>query len=166
MNRHHISIMALWLAIGAPASSASIPVAVRTSIVVPTLVVKATDLEFGSLYASGTSGSVTVTPNAARTTAGGVAVAPAAFHPAHFICVGGRNQKLNISLPVGPVTLTRDGGGATMTVSNFVRSGHATNPKLNNTGRLDLYVGGRLNVAPNQLPGNYSGSFNVTVNFE
>ncbi len=166
MNRSSFSLMGLWLALGAPASSTTIPVTIRTSIVVPTAVVKEADLDFGGFYTGPVAGTITVTPAAARTTTGGIALSPATFKPAHFICVGGRNQKVSISLPTAPVTLARSGGGASMTVSNFARSGHATNPRLNNTGRMDLYVGGRLNVAASQMPGDYSGSFNVTVNFE
>ncbi len=65
----------------------------------------------------------------------------------------------------GSITLTRVGGGATMTVNNFTVEG-GTGFRLVPTNTLFQFrVGGRLNVGANQMRGTYNGTFSVTVNY-
>ena len=137
-------------------------------VVAPFTVVKTADLVFGNLIASATSSTVTINPNTlARTTTGGIIGASGAFHPAEFVTQGEPNRRVNIRLPNGSTLLTRVGGGATMTVTNFTRNGAPPNSTpLDATGLLTFRVGGQLNVAANQMPGSYVGSFTVEVQYQ
>ena len=76
---------------------------------------------------------------------------------------GASNKAVIISLPAnGSIRL--NSGANSMAVNGFV-SNPASLSSLP-TGGATLSVGASLVVAPNQPPGNYSGSFPVTVNFE
>lgn len=70
-----------------------------------------------------------------------------------------------VTLPVGPVNLTRVLGTETMALSGF-----NTNPngafQLNATGAASFNVGGTLAVASGQVPGTYAGSFQVSVEYQ
>jgi Domain of unknown function (DUF4402) len=162
-----LAALALSLA-SAPAMAATITGTVELVIVEPFTIVKLQDLEFGSVLPSAAAGTVTINPNTlARTTAGGVTAAPGGHNPAEFITRGSPGRRVLVRLPTGTVTLARIGGGATMTVSNFTRNGAPpTSTPLDAAGYLTFRVGGRLNVGANQLPGRYTGSFTVEVQYQ
>ena len=62
-------------------------------------------------------------------------------------------------------TLTRNGGSETMLVDNFTLNGASIRliPLFATIG--NFRVGGRLTVGAAQEPGQYEGSFVVTVNY-
>lgn len=110
---------------------------------------------------------MTITPAGARTATGGVklpgtagTVAAAAFNIA-----GEANYTYTITLPSTDHVIAT-GGGAQMTVNNFVSS-PATTGTLDGSGAQSLTVGATLNVSGGQANGVYtSGSgFSVTVNY-
>jgi hypothetical protein len=151
-----------------PALAATATSAVELVVIEPFTIVKTRDLAFGNLIPSAAAGTVTINPNtSARSTTGGVTAAAGSFHPAEFVTRGTPNRRVLVRLPNSTVTLTRVGGGATMTVSNFTRNGAPpTSTPLDATGILTFRVGGRLNVGANQLPGTYSGSFSIEVQYQ
>jgi hypothetical protein len=151
-----------------PVSASTITGTVELVILEPFTIVKLQDLEFGSLLPSAAAGTVTINPNTlARTTTGGVTAASGTFHPAEFITRGTPNRRVIVRLPNGSTVLTRIGGGATMTVSNFTRNGAPpSSTPLDATGILQFRIGGQLNVGANQLPGRYTGSFTVEVQYQ
>jgi len=71
----------------------------------------------------------------------------------------------------GVSNITLNSGGNHMTVSNFLpysvnNNGSSTLGLIPLLGGTDsLKVGGTLNVGNNQAPGNYSGTFSVTVTY-
>jgi hypothetical protein len=128
----------------------------------PATMVRTDDLDFGALIASATAGTVKIDPSTdARTTTGGVSVAGGAPSAARFVATGVVGLFGTIGLP-GSITLVRSGGTETMTVSAVTTNG-PTVRLFTGTPTLDVRVGGTLNVGANQVGGNYSGQFNVTV---
>ena len=76
-----------------------------------------------------------------------------------------------------PFTLTRVGGGGTMTVNNLaldptpdlvpIGNGNQRRWEIQpNDGIFDFRVGGTLNVGANQAGGTYDGTFVVTVQYQ
>lgn len=160
-------LRAALLATAALASSAQAATSAGSALVTtvrPLSVVKTDDLEFGTLMAGTLPGTATINPtNDTRSTAGGTIGSAGGATPmaAHFTAAGVVNAVALISLP-GSITLTRGGGTETMTVSAISSNG----PTLRifpGTSTIDVAVGGTLAVAANQVPGAYSGTFQVNV---
>lgn len=161
-------ICLLAAASAAPASAATVTSTVQLTVVAPLTVVKFEDLEFGALLASASAGKAIIDPTSgARTTTGGVTGASGAYNPAHFATAGSPNQHINIKLPNQNITLTRVGGGATMTAQQFTRDNTPPNSaRLDANGNFEFKVGATLNVGANQMAGRYVGSFDVEVAFQ
>lgn len=82
---------------------------------------------------------------------------------AGFTVTGSPLRLLSIALPTG-ATLTRLGGMEQMTVDQFTRYPAAA--QTDASGDYGFFVGGRLNVNPGQTPGQYQGTFSVTVEYQ
>jgi hypothetical protein len=166
------------------ATSAQAQVANGTAqavIVEPLGLVKIADLRFGRMAVSSTAGTVTVDPNTGACAVTGGVVSAGGCGFAQFGGQGVRRMRLRIQVPT-TITLTGP-GGATM-VANTITLGTA--PELqyiggngnglgngnrryeitSNTGIFTFRIGGRLNVGANQAPGVYTGTFNVTVQYQ
>ena len=126
-------------------------------------VVKRTDLDFGALVPLGAGTAVINPVTGALTTTGLVTPVGSSGQAATFTTTGSRNTVVIIKVPNGTTTLTRVGGGATMTVNNWTLDG-AANRRIPASQMFDFKVGGTLNIAAGQLEGTYSGSFTITVN--
>ncbi len=132
---------------------------VTITIDAPISISAGASMDFGTLSPTGTAGTVTVTPASARSSVnvdllGGM---PAA---ASFDVTGAPGAAYSI-LPLSPADLTSPGGD-TMTVINFLDD--APSPTL--VGGSDTFnVGATLNVGATQAAGTYSGTFDVTVNY-
>jgi hypothetical protein len=123
-------------------------------------------LGFGRFVAA-TGGSVTIAPTGARSRSGGVILVNSpGTGSASFSVVqqkGGATRTVIVSVPAnGTVSLSN--GVATMPVGNFI-TGSGSLLSLGAAG-LVIEVGATLTVAPNQPRGNYTGSFNLTVNYQ
>lgn len=118
-------------------------------------------LTFGS-FAAGSGGTVTISAAGARSAGGGVVLVssgPGAV--AQFTVSGDANAGYAITLPAnGEVSLTS--GANSMAVNNFV-SNPASTGQIGGGGSQTLMIGATLSVGNSQPPGNYSGTFNVTV---
>jgi hypothetical protein len=121
-------------------------------------------LDFGR-FVAGSGGTVVVTPAGLRSRTGGVAllnspsVGQASFTASR---AGGNKTATIITLPPnGNVRLTS--GANSMAVGSFVSTPAST---MSIQTAQTLAVGATLTVAPNQAPGNYSGTFTVTVNYQ
>ena len=133
-------------------------------IIAPLSIAKTVDLHFGTAWRGATAGTVVLTPAGARSATGGVtlsALAPAAT-VASFTISGEPTRAITITLPSEDVTITD--GTNNMTVNTFV--GNPAGGAYTLIGATTtLLVGATLNVAANQASGSYSGSFNVSVNY-
>jgi hypothetical protein len=124
-----------------------------------------TGLSFGSFLA-GSGGTVVVGAGGARTQSGSVLLVGqgAGVAAAQFSVLGTANATYSISLPLDNTVVLSDGNGHTMTVNSFVSSPAATGT-LSGGGNQVIRIGATLIVGPNQAPGSYAGSFNLTVNY-
>jgi Domain of unknown function (DUF4402) len=133
------------------------------------------DLEFGSIVAGTTSGTVVMNPNGTRTVSGGVTAASGLNQPSRFAGRGTVGQTVQISMVASPINITRVGGSETMQVSAF-RVGTTTSAIListtplsftigSATGIFNFPVGATLTVNPNQAEGNYQGTFSIILNY-
>lgn len=121
-------------------------------------------LSFGS-FVAGNGGSVTVSTSGGRSAGGGVMLIPSSQGTAaQFTISGDANATYTIELPGnGFVTLT--GSGADMLINDFTSTPSGAGGQLDGGGSQILSVGGTLSVGSDQVPGAYSGSFSVTVNY-
>jgi hypothetical protein len=120
-------------------------------------------LAFGK-FVAGSGGSVTVSPAGGRSASGGVVLVPSgAGAAAQFAVSGDANVTYAISLPAdGTVSLAS--GTNSMAVNTFTSSPSPTGT-LSAGGAQTLSVGATLSVGSNQAIGSYSGTFDVTVNY-
>jgi len=119
-------------------------------------------LGFGTIVATGSAGTVTVSPTGVRTAAGGVVLASGAgVAAASFIASGPNWRAYSIVLP-GSATLTT--GTKTMTVNTF-KSNPTGGGVLNGSGSATVTIGATLHIGVAQSTGSYAGTFPVTLSF-
>ena len=153
----------------------------RATVVEPLGLVKIQDLVFGRIAARPMAGTVTVNPNTGTCTITGPILRVGQCQYAEFAGFGVRRFTVRIAIPT-TITLTGP-GGATMVANtitlgtapglvyiggngNGLGNGNRRYQITSNTGIFTMRVGGRLNVGANQAPGVYTGTFNVTVNYQ
>ena len=153
---HAAALSALLLACSAAAAQA-----------VPSKsIVNTSGLGFGRFVAA-SGGAVTVTPTGARTRTGAVLLLPSPADAATFGIVengNGNDKKVYVLTlpPNGSVSLVS--GANQMPVNNFTSNVPNGAPMPSNT--QSVTVGATLQVGPNQAPGTYSGSFQVTLEYQ
>lgn len=121
-------------------------------------------LGFGK-FAAGPGGAVTVSPGGVRTASGGVVlVSSSTGSPAQVNVQGEPGSLYAIQLPAdGTVALTSP-GGQSMAVKGFASAPSGTG-QLGGGGSQLVSIGATLTVGAQQAPGDYSGSFQVLVNY-
>jgi hypothetical protein len=133
------------------------------------------DLDFGVILRGTTGGTVTLSPFNVRSATGGVTLVPSATQVAEFAGWGANTQLVNISVSSNTVTLTRVGGTQTMQMNRFIIGSTPTArltivPRqfmiVSPTGVFQFPLGADLIVGPNQMPGTYKGTLNVTLNYQ
>ena len=153
------------LACACPAHAKTASGTGQATIVTPLSVVNTDTLRFGAVIPSASAGTVTVDPfTEARTATGGVTAYGGTVTAGKFAGLSDGKTHLKIDVPVGSITITRVGGGATMTVDNFTLNGNKNDWVVGSTV-FTFQVGARLNVAANQMAGTYTGTYTVTVNY-
>lgn len=159
------ALLSLSLALPfAPAHAAIEPANSRAIVVTPLSLVKVDDLNFGTLVPSASSGLVTIDAMTGAQSAGG-GVTPygsAIAQRAYFVGAGTEGQSVVIVL--GPAPLLDDGNGNTMPVLALTLDGPVLRT-IPNDRAVHIYVGGILSVNANQEPGDYDGTFDMTVNY-
>jgi hypothetical protein len=133
------------------------------SILNPVAITSLRGLSFGRLDPGSHDGSLLVSTGGARIPAGGVSLSSTdPGHTAMFDVSGTPSTTYSISLPVFPVILSS--GSHTLRVQAFSCS-PSTIGKLDASGKEILSIGALLLVASDQAPGDYTGSFLVSVDF-
>jgi len=158
------STLLLASSAGAAPVAATKDAAGKAAILKSLSLLKTADLDFGEIIVAGAGTAVINPVSGATTITGPITPAGTPGHPASFTATGSRNSVVNIRLPSGAVTLTRVGGGGTMTVSNWTLDGN-TNRKIPLNNAFNFNVGGTLNVGAAQPDGTYTGTFTVTVQY-
>lgn len=139
-------------------------------MVLPISIAKTLDLSFGKFMAGASLGTVVVSTSNAQSVTGGVtttAALGASAKAATFTVTGEPSSTYAITYPN---TTTLTGAGAPLTLDSFtnavdagsVAAGVGTLPVA---GSHVLSVGATAHVAASQVSGVYSGSFDVTVNY-
>lgn len=157
-------------AIGGTAFAAVGTASASATVVAPIVISKTADLSFGT-FAIGAGGNVTISTSGVRTSSGVVPSADGgAMTAATFVVSGDKGAAYSITHG-GTTSLTRRLGSETMQMTKFsdftganATTGTATSGTLNG-GTQSIYVGGTLNVSPNQAPGDYTGLVSVTVEY-
>lgn len=175
--------LSLALLCAPPVSAQTATGTAQAVIVEPIGLVKVQDLRFGRIAASATAGTITVNADTGACTASGGVSSAGGCGFAQFAGQGTRRLTVRIQLPAS-VSLTGP-GGATMVADTITLgaspdlvflggngngNGNAGgNPRYqisSNSGIFTFRLGGRLNVAARQRPGQYSGTFPVTVQYQ
>lgn len=155
------------LALAAPGDSDTDTGSAQASILEPIDIQKVADLRFGRIMQPVTAGTITITPEGAVSTTGGVTGnidTPQTFPgrgPGAFGVFGEENRRFHTFVDN---TITLSNGTSTMIVSKV--DDNAGPPGFSTTdadGYFALLVGGTLEVAANQEPGTYSGEYDVRV---
>lgn len=155
----------------APGNTEVEPGTARAEMVDVGRLTKIADLRFGRFARPATAATMTISPFGVVTATGEVAAtlnlpqAPTGRGPGQWLVDGTGYRRFNVNLP-NTVTITRVGGGATMTVSNITSNTVNGSQAFPSNGLFDMYIGGRLNVSANQMPGNYRGDLIFSVIYQ
>lgn len=133
------------------------------TIVQPIAISTGANLEFGKVAAGTGASVVRISTAGARSLVSGDAtlVSGGTVQAASFNVTGEPSQGYDITLPV---SITVASGADNMTVDTFVDSASGSST-LDGTGNDTFTVGADLTVGAGQNPGSYTGTFNVTVNY-
>lgn len=166
----------ILLAAGAVALSTSIFSAATTAatvtatgnanVLTPLAFTTVTDMEFGDVagQATGTATVVLGTDGIAIPGTGATVFTTGATDAAGSFTVSGSGSlAYNITLPLDNV-VTLTGGGAPMAVNGFVDSAGGSSALV--TGSDTFTVGATLTINGSQTAGAYTGSYDVTVNYQ
>ena len=151
----------------------------EVAIIRPLSITKLRDLDFGSIIATPAGGTVVLTPKKTATcTANGVIHVGSTCMAADF---GGGGQSGRIVKVKTPSEITVTGPGAAMRIDAITLE---TSPDLlyvngrpggngfvryrivSPTGVFRFRMGGTLNVNPNQVSGQYTGTFEVRIDYQ
>ena len=147
------------------ANAATSATATATAEVLSTLSVTAdTSLDFGQIAAN-TGGTVTVNADSSVSKSGAL-ISTGTRAPATFTVVGSKGASVVLTLPSTTATLTRSGGTETMDLSGFNSNPNGAFQLDATTGSASFSVGGTLTVASAQAAGVYSGTFQVSVEYQ
>ncbi len=131
-------------------------------------ITKTVNLSFGSVSpAAGTTSTLILDESDGRTVAGGATLVLGGTVTSASFDVTGDNSATYAFTSPGATTLT-SGGGDTMTVNTWTglsaTSGNAT-LALDATGADTMTIGATLNMAAAQAAGDYTGTFNLTIDY-
>lgn len=156
--------LATVISYGSPRTEAATESAdIFATVVEPLTLTKVDDLDFGTFTVDDvTAGTVVMAPNDSRSATGGVTLVLADVgQAAEFDVAGDPNRAFTVTLPPNS-TIELSGPGANMPVDDFM---HDSGEMTDGSGNDTFHVGATLSVAGGQTPGSYSGSFDVTVEY-
>ena len=132
-------------------------------IVTPTAFFLVEDMSFGTIVPGSSAGTVTIDAvSGTRSSGGGIVTLAGSGERARFVAGGSDGQAVDLTL--GPLPTLDDGNGNTMPVTSLVLDGPTTRT-FGPSMAMDIYVGGTLSVGANQVPGLYSGTFTLTIEY-
>ena len=140
------------------------PATGQAVILLPTTVTRLDDLDFGKLSATAAGTAILDSTSDAVTTTGGVLFQGGSPHAARFIATSPSKNVVKIKLPNKATTLTRVGGTETMILDTWNINGALTRNVVARE-QFEFKVGGTLHIGANQAEGVYTGTFDVTVNY-
>lgn len=144
---------------GTAAYAATASATAKAKILKQVTVTKSSDLEFGTVVTSTGPATVLISTAGTRTCGAGL-VCSGTTAAAAFGIGGTTGQTVTIS---APATVNLTSGAASMTATLLASAATRT---LSGTAADQFSVGGSLAVGANQADGDYTGSFNVTVDYQ
>ncbi len=125
-------------------------------------IVKTQDLNFGSVIPSASlNGTMELSAHGVVNTSGGVTSRPSSGHTTATYSINGV-PAASFSVAIAPGVITLSSPRGTLTVGDFTFN-KATPITLDGTGSASFAIGATLFVNAGQLPGNYTGTFDVTI---
>jgi hypothetical protein len=165
----HIRLALLSLcaaAFAAPANAASQTASVKATVVKPLTLTKTQDLNLGTVtLKTGTwaGATVTVSRTGVRTCANPNTICSGTVLPAQFNVAGSNNNSVKVTAP--NVTLVNQSSpGNTLTLMVDAPATIAL-PNSGSKG-VDFGIGGSITLSSATVPGTYSGTLNVTVDYQ
>jgi hypothetical protein len=166
--RKFLVAAAITVGVAAAAPAIAAPLAAtqnaggKALILIPLKITKVSDLDFGTVIESSTSGTVVIPADgSARTVTGGVIpVASAAGNRAQFAGAGTPNEQVDIFL--APPPTIKDAAGDTLPISLSLETSNVT---IDSSHAFFVGVGGTVSVAANQPDGDYTGTFTVLAQY-
>jgi hypothetical protein len=170
MNIKKLSLQSAVCAVAILASSQAFAATQATAnasatVLSPISIAKVDDMSFGSFIAGPTAAGTVALTAASTTSRSGTGVVldtGSTGSAAKFSVTGLSNGVFSITLPTS-VTLTATGG--TMTVDTFTTDLSPTAATLSAGGLADMYIGATLQVGAAQADGTYTGTFDVSVDY-
>ncbi len=154
---------------GSAANAATTASATATAEILSTLAIVNTDgLNFGTIAVNG-AGSATVSADNSSNSCSATLVCGGVRAPAAFSITGSDTVGVAVTLPSSAATLTYvgwTGAGAAPTMSLNSFTSYFPNGTTLVSGATSVQVGGTLAVGAAQPAGNYSGTFNVSVQYQ
>ncbi len=129
-------------------------------IVTPVVLSNVAQLNLGLVAATATAGTVTIPVSANTQSCSGVVCLGGSSRGSFQVTAAANNAVIDLSADAS-TTLT--GPGANMALGLFLSKNSIT---FNSASLETVYVGGALDVAANQVAGTYTGSYNVTANYQ
>ncbi len=137
------------------------------TVVAPIAIAAGSTLRFGSFSTSAAGQTVTINATSGARTNSGTLLVTSTTGRATFNVTGEGTLTYAITLPGnGVVTITTDDGGSAneiMAVSNFTSDPSGTGALT--AGAQTLGVGATITTVSSQVAGSYTGSFNVSVEY-
>jgi hypothetical protein len=166
---NQLLMVVVFFAVTTPLSAQLIVVGHITAEVVSTLTATETSqLSFGQFSTLAAGGQIVLTPKGTRSSNGAVNVLAGMHNSGCFSITGEPNSSISIQLPREPATLTSNSNSGTLLVTNWM----SDIPQLNNviiprSGIQQVNVGATLlvGIAKNNPVGKYSGTYNITFNY-
>ncbi len=140
----------------------------------PIQITNTQSLEFGQITTNGTGiGSVTINARTGGRTSNANAkrLGTNGFSRALFVVTGSAGRTVNLTTSSASITLNGPGPAMTVDTLRVSRDGGSVRslPRafaLAANGSMTIGLGGRLNIADNQTPGTYSGTFDLIATYQ
>ena len=155
----------------ASAPAVAAPVSANSSgkalVLIPLTITKIDDLDFGTMIAPPTPGTVTLDAASSNRsyTGGVVGVASAPGHHAYFGGAGTPDQEVILTL-VPPAQLKNSNGDTIQVLALTLDDSGNPIRTIDSTHTFFVGVGGILSLSANQPDGDYSGTFKLLANYQ
>ncbi len=119
-------------------------------------------MQFGAVSLNGNQGDIVTLSASGNTSSSSASVlSEGVAQNAVFTATGNPNTAVSLSFQNSFLT----GAGSSMNINNFTHNAGAS-PQMNALGALIFHVGADLEINDNQAAGQYSGTYQVTVNYQ
>ena len=153
----------------AAAINATASAEARGLVLQPLTLTKVSDLDFGTIIASATAGTVSIDADTgARSSSGGITEVPTApGGRAEFAGAGTTGQVVLLTLAAPTLLVSTSNAADTLAVTSLVLdAGGSTNRTIGVTQAFSVGVGGNFAIAASQANGLYTAQFDLTASYQ